>query len=69
VVQVEPIKHTLKAPGTKQLKLKCDEPLSNFAFGLNLRRYTVARRVLRHSGGGSARRSGVLGGARVLGSS
>ena len=28
MVQVEPIKHTLKAPGTKQLKLKCDEPLS-----------------------------------------
>ena len=27
-VQVDPIKPTLKAPGTKRLKLKCDEPLS-----------------------------------------
>ena len=29
----------LKAPGTKRLKLKYDEPLSNFAFKFNLRRY------------------------------
>ena len=40
-VQVEPIKPTLKAPGTKRLKPKCDEPLSNFAFNFNLRRYTT----------------------------
>jgi len=39
-VQVDPIKPTLKAPGTKRLKLKHDEPLSNFAFKFNLRRYT-----------------------------
>jgi hypothetical protein len=33
------MKTVLKAPGTKRLKLKCDEPLSNFAFKFNLRRY------------------------------
>jgi len=38
-VQVDPIKPTLKAPGTKRLKLKYDEPLSNFAFNFNLRHY------------------------------
>jgi hypothetical protein len=39
-VQVAPIKPTLKPAGTKRLKLKCDEPLSNFAFNFNLRRYS-----------------------------
>jgi len=39
-VQVDPIKPTLKAPGTERLKLKYDEPPSNFAFKFNLRRYT-----------------------------
>jgi hypothetical protein len=39
-VQVDPIKPTLKAPGIKLLKLKCDKPLSNFAFKFNSRRYT-----------------------------
>ena len=39
-MQVDPIKPTLKAPGTKRLKLECDKPLSNFAFKFNLRRYT-----------------------------
>jgi len=29
----------LKAPGTKRLKLICDDPLSKFAFKCNLRRY------------------------------
>ena len=38
-MQVVPIKPTLKAPGTKRLKLKYDEALSNFAFKFNLRRY------------------------------
>jgi len=38
--QVDPIKTTLKPPGTKRLKLKYDKPLSNFAFNFNLRRYT-----------------------------
>ena len=41
VVQVAPIKPTLKAPGTKRLKLKHDELLSNFAFKFTLRRFTV----------------------------
>ena len=41
-VQVDPIKATLKAPGTKRLKLKCDEPLLSFAFKYNLRRYAEA---------------------------
>jgi len=35
-VQVAPIKPTLKAPGTKRLRL------SNVGFKLNLRRYTMA---------------------------
>ena len=38
-MQAHPIKTRLKLPGTKHLKLKCDEPLSNFAFKFNLRRY------------------------------
>ena len=41
-VQVDPIKPTLKPPGTKRLKLKCDVLLSTFAFKFNLRRYTGA---------------------------
>jgi hypothetical protein len=40
-VQVTPIISTVKAPGTKRLKLECDEPLSNVAFNVNLRRYSV----------------------------
>jgi hypothetical protein len=39
-VQVDPIKPTLKASGTKRLKLQYDEPLSKVAFKFNLRRYT-----------------------------
>ena len=35
--QVDPMKPELKAPVNKRLKLKCDEPLSNFAFKFNLR--------------------------------
>jgi hypothetical protein len=41
--QVDPIKHTLKAPGTRRLKLEFDELLSSFAFSFKLRRYTLAR--------------------------
>ena len=36
------MKPTVKAPGTKLLKLKYDGPLSSFAFKFNLRRYIVA---------------------------
>ena len=32
----------MKAPGTKRLELKYDEPPSNFAFKFNLRRYKMA---------------------------
>jgi hypothetical protein len=39
-VQVDPIKPTLNAPGYMLLKLKCDGPLSKFAFTFNLRHYT-----------------------------
>ena len=38
-VQVDPMKPKLKPPGTERLKLKCDDPLSIFAFNFNLRRY------------------------------
>jgi len=41
VVQVDPIKPTLKLPGPKRLKLEHDVLLSSFAFKLNLRRYTA----------------------------
>ena len=39
-MQVDPIKPTLKAPGTKRLKLGYDKLLSNFAFEFNLRAAT-----------------------------
>ena len=42
MVQVDPIKPALKAPGTERWKLKYDEPPSKFAFKINLRRYSVA---------------------------
>jgi hypothetical protein len=38
-VQVNPIKSTSKAPGTKRLTLKCNELLSRFALKFNLRPY------------------------------
>ena len=39
---LDPIKPTLKVPGTKRLKLKHDKLLSTFAFNFNLRRYNTA---------------------------
>ena len=42
-VQIDPIKPTLKVPGTKLLKLEYDEPLSNLAFKINVRRYMKDR--------------------------
>jgi len=39
-VRVDPIEPKLITPGTKRLKLKCDEMLRNVAFKFNLRRYT-----------------------------
>jgi hypothetical protein len=41
-VQLEPMEIHLNPPGTKRLKLNCDDPLSIFAFNFNLRRYTSA---------------------------
>jgi hypothetical protein len=40
-VQIDPIKPTLKTPGTKHLKLNCDVLLSAFGFQCNMRRYTM----------------------------
>ena len=37
-MQVDPMKPKLKPLGNKRLKLKRDEPLSNFGFNFNLRR-------------------------------
>jgi len=42
-VQVDPIKPTLRAPGTQHLKPKCDKLLSNSAFEFNLRRYNQVK--------------------------
>jgi hypothetical protein len=42
-VQVEPMKSVLIAPGTMLLDLTHDEPLSNFAFNLDLRRYSTVK--------------------------
>jgi len=42
-VQVDPIKHTLKAPGPKYLKLEYDRLLLTFAFKFNLRRFNTER--------------------------
>ena len=39
-MQVDPIKPTLKPPGTRRLKVHDDEPPSNVSFTTNLRRYT-----------------------------
>ena len=41
-MQVDPIKPTLKAPGTKRLRLQYVEPLSNLSFKFNLCRHILA---------------------------
>ena len=48
-MQVAPIKPTLKAPGTKRLKLKYDKLLSSFAFKFSLRRCSAARYYESHA--------------------
>jgi hypothetical protein len=45
-VQVETFKPTLKAPGSKRLKLQDEKMLSNMAFKFNLRRYTTVNRAI-----------------------
>ena len=49
-VQVDPIKPTLEAPGTKHLKLLFDEPPSNFAFKINYCRYMTEQQLFGVSG-------------------
>ena len=44
-MQVDPIKPTFKAPGSKLLKLKCDVLLSNCAFKFNLSRCNQIRKT------------------------
>ena len=63
------MKPVLKAPGTMLLKLRYDEPLSNFAFNFNLRRYISAgdrsgtgRSAWATTGGGARFGSGGGGG-------
>jgi len=43
VVQVDPIKTTLKAPGTKRLELNYVQLLSYYAFKFNLRRCNLGK--------------------------
>jgi hypothetical protein len=69
-LQVDPVKPTLKAPGSERLKVKSDVLLSNVAFNFNSHRYTAAdhsrRRAaavdaLRHGGTCSPPRRAGLG--------
>ena len=45
-MQVDPIKPTLKPPGTKLLKLKHEKLVSSFGNNFHLRRYIVVIRAL-----------------------
>jgi hypothetical protein len=49
-VQADPNKPTLKAPGTRRLKLEFDELLSSFGFKFNLRRYIMIAASMHHAG-------------------
>jgi len=42
------MKSVLNAPGTMLLQLRYDEPLSNYAYNFNLRRYKLAPLDLAH---------------------
>jgi hypothetical protein len=44
-VHAQPMKHGLKASGTKRLNPKCDKLLPNVAFRFNLRRYSAGRQI------------------------
>ena len=44
-VQVDPVKPTLKAPGTKRFTVKYEKLLTVSAFKFNLRRYSVVDAV------------------------
>jgi len=65
-VRVDPIKPTLKAPGTGRLKLKCVKLLSNFALNFSLRRYTMeCHRLCKRGRLTRARRGGAVGESSV----
>ena len=54
-MRVDPITPTLKALRTKRLNLNYYQPLSSFAFNLNLRRYfeAITKAVDRQAGAGA----------------
>jgi len=57
-VQVDPIKSTSKAPGTKRLKLKYDKLLWNVAFKFHLRPYSEAALTKKPKKGAAAAAAG-----------
>jgi hypothetical protein len=64
------MKLILNTPGTEHLKLKCDDPLSNFALDYNLRRYNLwAKYRFECDCSRCAAECGVRGGVRGGGSS
>jgi hypothetical protein len=68
-VQVDSIKTRVEsAPGVcnQRLKLKCDEPLSNFAFNFNVRRYSWATSASTGSPPPSRTSSSRQGGGRLI---
>ena len=63
-MQVDPIKATLKAPGSKLLKLEHEKLLSNFVFNFNLRHSTEEwSRLVRACAVGAPASWGGVGGA------
>jgi len=60
-VQLEPMKPTLKPPGSERMKVRCDDVLSNFALTFQLRLYNAVRNVHVKP----ASRSGRLSGGRA----
>ena len=48
-MQVDPIEPKLKTSGTKRLKLKYDQHLSNVAVKFNLRRYNLDKRTMQYT--------------------
>ena len=64
-MQVDPIKPTLKLPGSQHLNLKHENLLSNFAFNINLRRYSPVAVTAAEAAGGmgamARARAGLVG--------
>jgi hypothetical protein len=63
-VQINPIKPTLKAPGTERLIPKYDTPLSRVAFKFNLRRF-ILEALLPLIAAAAAAAEGGAGGAEA----